>query len=168
MNENVIIELKQVEGTKIQSGEFLNNLSKPITIYDQDQIALNKVFIDTEASTDALIDIPFDIEIHTQQILSITNDNLAKFANFSDGGNNLDNVEYYISHKTAQPIVDANMLQINGLDVQPDSFDIKTVGDPDFPNNPIEFTYTDLANKTRTVHLSFPQSKIHTKNTFYY
>ena len=43
MNENVVIELKQTDGTKITNGEFLNNLAKPITIYDQDEIVMNKI-----------------------------------------------------------------------------------------------------------------------------
>lgn len=159
MNQNVILELKQSEGFKVQSGEFINNIAKPITIYDQDQIILNKVFIDTEAETDAIIDIPFDLNIHTQQMLSINNDNLAKFNAYSDGGNNLDNVDYYIYEKKTAAFATANMLQINGLDVQPDDFNNRDIGDPDFPNNPIEFQYTDLLDQVRTVHLAFKQVK---------
>ena len=92
MNQNTILEIKESEGVSIRSGEFLNNIKKPVTIYEGDQISINKSFIDTEAQTDALIDIPFDIQINTVHCLSIVNDNVAKFANYSDGSNTVDNV----------------------------------------------------------------------------
>ena len=160
MNDNVIIELKQTDGTKIQSGEFINNLSKPITIYDQDQIAISKVFIDTEAQTDALIDIPFDIEIETQQVLSITNDNLAKFAvPFSDGSNTLDNRQYFLYDKLPNGHPNqANMMHITRLIVSRADGRDSHIGDPD-GSNAIAFSYVDVLDKNREVYISFPRKK---------
>lgn len=157
MNKNAILEIKQTDGVKIKSGEFTNNLSKPITIYDQDQISINKVFIDTEAQTDAIIDIPFDIQLNTTHALSIVNDNTAKFASYSDGSNTIDNVDYFIYDVTsAGHVNEANMMHITKMIVRAEGDGVHKIGDPD-GTNPIEFQYTDLLNNTRRVYVSFPE-----------
>lgn len=168
MNDNVLIELKQTDGTKINSGEFINNLAKPITIYDQDQIAISKVFIDTEAQTDALIDIPFDIEINTQQVLSITNDNLAKFAvPFSDGSNTLDNRQYFLYDKLPNGHPNqASMMHITRLIVSRADGRDNEIGDPD-GSNAIAFSYVDVLDKEREVYISFPRKKSQNVFDFY-
>jgi hypothetical protein len=154
MNKNAILEIKQTEGVKIQSGEFTNNLSKPITIYDQDQISINKVFIDTEAQTDAIIDIPYDTLIYTTHALSIVNDNVAKFASYSDGSNTVDNVEYFLYDvTTAGHVNEPNMMHMTKMTIRSIGLG-KSIGDPD-GTNPIEFEYTDLLNNIRRVYISF-------------
>ena len=155
MNKNAILEIKQSDGIKIQSGEFTNNLSKPITIYDQDQISINKVFIDTEAQTDALIDIPFDIQLNTTHALSIVNDNTAKFASYSDGSNTVDNVEYFVYDVTsAGHVNESNMMHITKMTIRAQDGLKRYIGDPD-GTNPIEFQYTDLLDNVRRVYVSF-------------
>tara|TARA_R110000782_G_scaffold22784_2_gene60078 strand:+ start:3885 stop:5747 length:1863 start_codon:yes stop_codon:yes gene_type:complete len=159
MNSNAILEIKQSEGIKIQSGEFTNNLSKPITIYDQDQISINKVFIDTEAQTDAIIDIPFDIQLNTTHALSIVNDNVAKFASYSDGSNTVDNVEYFLYDvTTAGHVNESNMMHMTKMTIRAIGIGT-TIGDPD-GTNPIEFEYTDLLDNKRRVYISFPKQTV--------
>ena len=155
MNKNLVLEIKQTDGIAIQNGEFVNNL-KPITIYDQDQISINKVFIDTEAQTDALIDIPFDIEIRTKHVLSITNDNQDKFANFSDGSSTIDNIPYYVYDITAQGHpAEPKMKHITKIEFLAQDI-TKDIGDPD-GTNPIEFKYNDLVGNSRRIYISFPR-----------
>jgi len=162
MTDNIIIELKQNDGTTVNDGEYLNNLSKPVTIYEGDEIAVNRVFIDTEAETDALIDIPFDIEIQTNQILGITNDNLAKFNAFSDGSNQIDMIDYFIYDSIpAGTATEANMIHITKLAsfAADETKNSGKVGDPD-GTNPIEFEYTDYVGQQRRIYVSLQPPQI--------
>jgi len=157
MSDNIVLELKQNDGTTIEKGEFANNLAKPITVYEGDEIAVNKIFIDTEAETDAIIDIPFDIQIVTTHFLSFTNDNLLKFNSFSDGANEIDNFDYYIYDVKPQGhATEGNMIHITTIASLPldNTKNGGKVGDPD-GTNPIEFRYFDVDNIERRVYISF-------------
>lgn len=157
MSENIIIELKQSDGTTIQGGEYSNVLSKPITVYEGDEIAVNRIFIDTEAQTDALIHIPFDIEIRTSQVLGITNDNLAKFNSFSDASVIIDGIDYFVYDSVpAGTAAEADMIQITQFNISRASGKSDKIGDPD-GSNPIEFVYEDYLGQQRSAYISFPQ-----------
>lgn len=163
MNDKTFIELKQSEGELIQTGEWKNTIATPVYVFDGDQIVVSKVFADTEAETDQIIDVPEDVELTTTHILGITNDNLDKFASFSDGSQSIDNVDYWLSKVTENTVTNvANMIHITKMHVNvkgPSSTNV-TVGSPDAAHD-IVFSYVDFQKNLRTFNLRIPKKTLY-------
>ena len=174
MSQTSIIELKQADGLKIQPGEFRTILKDPVYVFDGDQIRVSKVFIDTEKSTDGIIDIPHDIDVTVKQHISCVNNELGKFV---IGGNPqvppaaptqapLDNIDYWLCDvvKSTETGQESNAIIVSEVRCSV----IKQPGTPDpsamptgFPgtSESVKFMYVDMADQLRIVYIPLPFKK---------
>lgn len=172
MSQISTIEIKQSDGLKIQPGEFRTILKDPVYVFDGDQIRVSKVFIDTEKSTDGIINIPYDIDVTTKQHISCVNNQVGKFVSASSRENAaaqgapLDNIDYWLCEvvKSSESGEDSNAIIISEIRCS-------VIKQPDTPNGSsmptgfpgtseaVKFMYVDMADQLRTIYIPLPFAK---------
>ena len=155
MSQTTIIELKQADGEKIQQGEFRSILQDPVYIFDGDQIKVSKVFVDTEKSTDGIVDIPYDIDITTEHISTTVNNDTAKFNDTPV----TDNIDYIlcdvVGQRSGDPAINATKIYNVAINPSCSGLDTKTYGNAS-TDEATRFMYVDIGGNLREVYVPVP------------
>jgi len=153
--ENIIIEASQRQGTKTSefNGDYKINFSKGYYIYEGDEVAISKVFIDNKTSSDGIIKIDNDLNITGSVALYTTNNDLTKVNQYAGQAVN-DNNDYFLSSlsQTNHPNY-PNIARIRSFFVQGNqrkkSMGSKTV-------SPLTITYLDILGQKKNFFLQVP------------
>jgi hypothetical protein len=149
-NNNIIYQLREQDGEKIQNGEWTSALKKPIILEDQDQIVLNKAIVDSRSldSGDITLDVDYQFVIDYNYYLNNwNNDN--KINNSGSAQSSVDMGNYILcqAHTTGGGSKDAEKIT-------------EIVWDSNDPPAPIykttmTYEYEDLNGNKQNVHVPF-------------
>ena len=159
---NVLLEVSQrdsYEGTV--NGDYGITLSKAVYVYDGDEVAVSKIFIDTESSSDGIINIKDQINCTADAILYATNTQEDKVLAYGQGGSN-DNRDYVFCTQTPpNPIGNEDMVLVESIifsTPDKDGGPENNWGDPSgsLKKYPILFTYLDILDGVHVAGFDIP------------
>lgn len=153
---NVLLEVSERDSEYASAnGDYEVTLAKPVYMYEGDQMTISKIFIDTESSTDGIIDVPYDIQITGEVFLYTTNWLLSKVNTYLDGVNQNDNNDFAISLDVQRTAVHDNFLKINNLIAFRAGGRGTSWGDKD-GQHPLSFTYRGVLGDSKHFSVDIP------------
>ena len=109
MNNNLIIECRQKNASKVYNNGDFNTKTPSFKLYEGDELTLNKVFIDTEAQNDTQINILEDVNLfldvfvyNFNYFIGSSGSPATNDMTFDEGGYMNDGYEYIMASQTQQ------------------------------------------------------------------
>ena len=165
---NVLLEVSQRDSPSNVNGDYSVNLKKGVYVYDGDEVAVSKIFIDTESNTDGIINIKNQINCEVDAFLYATNTLENKVLAYGQGGSN-DNRDYVLCTTTAPiPVPNNDMVMVVSIIYSPptktNGVVLKDWGDPSgaLKSFPIMFQYQDIAGFTHVKSVDVPRVDVST------
>ena len=113
--ENILIECSERDGysTSASPGDFNSTFKEPYFVYEGDEVAISKCFIDNKTESDGIINIANDLQINGFVSLYTTNIDVTKVADFRSSPKVNDNSDYFASSLVTQgKLVEKNMIHL--------------------------------------------------------
>tara|TARA_R110000850_G_scaffold129505_3_gene249448 strand:- start:171 stop:2009 length:1839 start_codon:yes stop_codon:yes gene_type:complete len=165
--ENILIECSQKESYTPDPavlGDFKTIFKQPHYIYEGDEVAVSKVFIDNETSSDGIIVIENLTNISGSVILYNTNTNRQKIDVFTNTAQPVnDNLNYFLSGitKKTNPAY-KSMIHVTTFVIYASEAKGGDWGDLTGGDRPLTIKYHDIAGNTRIFFLDVPKQNPNT------
>ena len=155
--ENILIECSERDGysTSASPGDFNSTFKEPYFVYEGDEVAISKCFIDNKTESDGIINIANDLQINGFVSLYTTNIDVTKVADFRSSPKVNDNSDYFASSLVTQgKLVEKNMIHLTKVLVYR-ARDKFAFGDKS-GDNPLTCTYLDVLGVRKSFFLNVP------------
>lgn len=155
--ENILIECSERDGysTSTSPGDFKSTFKEPYFIYEGDEVAVSKCFIDNKTESDGIINIANDLQINGLVCLYATNTDVTKVNTFRGSQAINDNNDYFASSISSNTTVaEKNMINLTKVLVYR-HITKKAFGDKG-GENPLTITYKDVLGITKSFFIHVP------------
>ena len=153
--ENILIECSEKQSYQPDidiNGDFKCIFKDPHYIYDGDQVAVSKCFIDNETSSDGLIVIKNDLNCFGTVALYNTNGTPTKIVSTGDGQDVNDNQDYVVSEIISPGTGNyPKMIQVKALTAI--ALSKKHMGDKTNGERPMKVNYIDVLGNKRSFYV---------------